>query len=668
MFQKILIATRGEIACRIARTCHRLGVAAATVHTAADRNALHVSTIRESVEVAGNAKADGYLNINAILEAAHDTGAQAVHPGIGFLAEHSGFAAAVERAGLTFIGPRPDTLIDFGDKISAKREAKAAGLPVLEGNGDGFADADLLEDTIRGMELPVLLKAVFGGGGRGVRVIHALEGLAEEVASAMREAENAFGRPDLMVERFFAQARHVEVQIAGDGRGGVVHLFERECSLQRRYQKIVEESPAPNLPGELAGRLWADACRLGTHARFRNLGTFEFLVSGHDYYFLECNPRLQVEHTVTEMVTGLDLVELQLKIAAEAALNLRQEDIVLAGHAIQARLYAEDPANGFAPSTGPILLADFPANTVRVDAGVEAGSQIGPHYDPLVAKLISLGKGRREALGRLRMAIADTAVLGVTTNLSFLETLLAHPAVVAGEMDTQFIEREWPKMLQSMEVDRSILAIAAYFHATAHRSPDGGDPWSSLGTFTGWRLSDGQDEPPRKPAFLLRAANDLHEVSVGKISPEDGMEFRIDGEPIRLRVSEMNEGRYRVSVGNNVMVVRAVLRDDAVHLHGPFGSRVVSAESFLAGRGEQEAGSGHLLSPMMGRIIRLNVRVGDSVKADDVLALQDSMKMEFSIRAPWDGIVTELACEEDEMVERHSHIITMEPLEVTDRE
>lgn len=389
-------------------------------------------------------------------------------------------------------------------------------------------------------------------------------------------------------------------------------------------------------------------------------------MSGHDYYFLECNPRLQVEHTVTEMVTGLDLVELQLKIAAEAALNLRQEDIVLAGHAIQARLYAEDPANGFAPSTGPILLADFPADTVRVDAGVEAGSQIGPHYDPLLAKLISLGKGRREALAKLRMAIADTAVLGVTTNLSFLETLLAHPAVVAGEMDTQFIEREWPKMSQSMEVDRSILAIAAYLYATAQRSPAGGDPWSSLGTFTGWRLSDGQDEPPRKPAFLLRAANDLHEVSVGKISPEDGMEFRIDGEPIRLRVSEMNEGRYRVSIGNNVMVVWAILRDDTVHLHGPFGSRVVSVESFLADRGEQEASSGHLLSPMMGRIIRLNVRVGDSVKANDILALQDSMKMEFSIRAPWDGIVTELACEEDEMVERHSHIITMEPLEVSE--
>lgn len=673
MFSKILIATRGEIACRIARTCQRLGIAAATVHTAADRNALHVLTVGESIEVVGANNDDGYLNVDAILEAARHTEAHAVHPGIGFLAEHSGFAEAVERSGLTFIGPRPDTLACFGDKISAKREATAAGLPVLAGNGNGFVDAAQLEDTIRGMELPVLLKAVFGGGGRGVRVIRDLEGLAEAVASAMREAENAFGRPDLMVERFFEQARHVEVQIAGDGEGGVVHMFERECSLQRRFQKIVEESPAPNLPVELAHRLRADACRLGAHARFRNLGTIEFLVSGQDYFFLECNPRLQVEHTVTEMVTGRDLVELQLKIAAEAALNLRQEDIVLAGHAIQARLYAEDPANGFAPSTGPVLLVDFPADTVRVDAGVEAGSNIGHRYDPLVAKLISLGKGRKEALHRLRKAIADTAVLGVTTNLPFLETILAHPVVTAGEMDTQFIEREWPKLVQSMEVDRNILAIAAYFHATAHRSPDGGDPWSSLGGFTGWRLSDGQDEPPRKPAFLLRTANDLHEVSVGKISPEDWMEFRIDGERIRIRVSEMRDseihaGRYRVSVGNNVMVVRAVRRDDAVHLHGPFGSLVVSAESFLAGGGEQPASGGHLLSPMMGKIIRLNVRVGDSVKADDVLALQDSMKMEFSIRAPWDGIVTEVACEENEMVERHSHIITMEPHEKSDQD
>ncbi len=669
MFQKILIAARGEIACRIARTCQRLGVAAATVHTAEDRNALHVLAAGESCEVAGRNGdgAEGYLNIDAILQAAHQTGAQAVHPGIGFLAEHAGFAEAVERAGLTFVGPRPDTLLRFGDKTSAKAEAAAAGLPVLAGNGEGVGDAAQLEEAIRGMELPVLLKAVFGGGGRGVRVISTLDGLADEVASAMREAKNAFGRPDLMVEQFIERARHIEVQIAGDGQGGAVHLFERECSLQRRFQKIVEECPAPNLPVELAERLWADGCRLAAQARFRNLGTIEFLVSGPDYYFLECNPRLQVEHTVTELVTGLDLVELQLRIAAEAALTLRQEDIALAGHAIQARIYAEDPAARFAPSTGPVLLADFPADTVRVDAGIAAGCEIGPRYDPLVAKLIALGKGRGEALGRLGVAIADTAVLGVTTNLGFLQKLLAHPAVVAGELDTGFIERELPALLPSVEPDRTSLAIAAWFHVVGHRAREGGDPWNALEGFTGWRLSDGQLQPSRKPSFFLRAGSDLHEVSVGTISPDQGMEFRIDGETIRLRVAPMADGRFGVSVGKSVMAVRAVLEalpgGDTVHLHGPFGRRVVSVEPFLADRGGPAAGSGHLLAPMMGKIIKLNVRVGDSVTADAVLAIQDSMKMEFTVRAPWDGVVTEVACEEGEMVERHSHMITLEPAE-----
>ncbi len=663
MFEKILIATRGEIACRIARTCQRLGIAAATVHSASDRNALHVSAIGESVEVGGEGNGGGYLNVAAILAAARHTGARAVHPGIGFLAENAAFAEAVERAGLAFIGPRPETMIRFGDKLAAKCEAEAAGLPVLAGTEEGFGDPAGLEEAIRGMELPVLLKAVFGGGGRGVRVIAKLEGLAAEVASAMREAESAFGRPDLMIERFMEGARHVEVQIAGDGEGGVVHFFERECSLQRRFQKVVEESPAANLPGGLAERLWADARRLAVHARFRNLGTIEFLVSGQDHYFLECNPRLQVEHTVTEMVTGRDLVEIQLRIAAEGGLPLRQEDISLTGHAIQARLYAEDPAAGFAPATGSVLLAEFPADKVRVDAGIEVGSDIGPLYDPLVAKLISHGPHRKEALRKLGKAVADTALLGVATNLSFLEALLAHPAVVAGDVDTRFIEREWPRLSESMEVRRDALAIAAYFHATAHRSRTEGDPWTSLERFTGWRLSDGSNEPPRKPAFLLRAGGDLHEVSVGGIAPDGGIEFRIDGEPVRLRVSDLQNGRYRVSLGNDVMVVRAVLREDAVFLHGPFGSRVVSADSFLAGGDEQAASSGGLLSPMMCRIIKLNVRVGDTVKAEDVLIVQESMKMEFSVRAPWDGIVTELACKEDQMVERHSHIITIEPLD-----
>jgi 3-methylcrotonyl-CoA carboxylase alpha subunit len=462
-------------------------------------------------------------------------------------------------------------------------------------------------------------------------------------------------------------ARHVEVQIAGDGAGNVLHFFERECSLQRRFQKLVEESPAPNLPAGLAERLRADACRLAAHARFRNLGTIEFLVSAQGHYFLECNPRLQVEHTVTEMVTGRDLVELQLRIAAEGRLPLRQEDVAVAGHAIQARVYAEDPSADFAPSTGLVVLADFPAGRVRVDAGIEQGSEIGPHYDPLVAKLIANGPERKGVLRRLARAVAETTVLGVTTNLSFLETLLSHPAVVAGEVDTLFIERERLALSERMKAGRNALAVAAYVCVAAERSSGSKDPWSRLERFTGWRLSDGSEECARAPAFLLQAGGESHEVSVGSIAAGGQFEFRIDGEAVRLRVSDLNGDKFRVSLGTDVMVVRAVRRGDTIYLHGPFGSHAVSVESFLS-RGEAPSGaSGYLLSPMMGRIVKLNVRVGDAVKAEDVLVVQESMKMEFTVRAPWDGIVTEVACNEEEMVERHSHIITIEPLDPSNK-
>lgn len=663
MFEKILIATRGEIACRIARTCQRLGIAAATIHTALDRDDLHVATIGESVEIGANGHASGYLNIDAVLAAAKETGAQAIHPGIGFLAENAAFAEAVEQAGLVFIGPRAETMVRFGDKISAKAEAVAAGLPVLAGEPHHYADAAELETAIGRMPLPVLLKAAFGGGGRGVRVIRRREGLVGEIASAMREAENAFGHPDLMVEQFVESARHVEVQIAGDGTGNVLHFFERECSLQRRFQKLVEESPAPNLPVGLAERIWADACRLAAHARFRNLGTIEFLVSAQGHSFLECNPRLQVEHTVTERVTGQDLVELQLRIAADGRLPLRQQDIATAGHAIEARVYAEDSAAGFAPATGLVSLADFPTQAVRVDAGIAQGSEIGPHYDPLVAKLIAHGPERRNVLRVLGQAIAQTAVLGVTTNLRFLQSLLAHPTVIAGEVDTLFIEREAAALSEHMTVSRDTLAIAAHVFVATHRTREGNDPWSNLERFTGWRLSDGSDEPPRAPTFLLRAGEESHEVSVGRTAPGGQTEFRIDGEPVRIRVTELEEGRLKVSLGPSVMVVRAVCRDDTVFLHGPFGCVGVTVESFLARADETSRTSGYLLSPMMGRIVKLNVRVGDTVKAEDVLVVQESMKMEFTVRAPWDGTVTEVACKEEEMVERHSHIVTIEPLD-----
>ena len=461
MIRKLLIANRGEIACRIARTCRRLGVAIATVHSAADRDAMHVREIGESVAIGGAPAGESYLNITAILQAALRVGADAVHPGIGFLSEDPNFAAAVEAQGLIFIGPRPDTMRRFADKWAAKHEARQAGVPVIGGSEGSSNDAGSVHSIIReGMRLPVVLKAAAGGGGRGVRIVRSLDGLLATIESAMREAQSSFGRPDLIVEEFVENARHLEVQVAGDGCGNAIHLFERECSLQRRFQKIIEEAPAANLPPQMRERILADAVALAKRVDYRNVGTMEFLVAADRHYFLECNPRLQVEHTVSEEVTGLDLVEIQLNIAANDQLPLSQDRIVVTGHAIQARVYAEDPAAGFLPSTGRLLLAAFP-DDVRVETGVETGSEITPYYDPMIAKLIAHADDRPQALDRLRAAVGSTVVLGVKTNLGFLATLLDHAVVRAGTADNRFIDRELGVKYSPSPIIRETVATAA---------------------------------------------------------------------------------------------------------------------------------------------------------------------------------------------------------------
>ena len=478
MIHKLLIANRGEIACRIARTCVRLAIPVATVHSRADRDALHVRTIGESVEIGDAPASASYLNAAAIIEAARKTGADAIHPGIGFLSEDPSFAAAVEAAGLIFVGPRAETMRRFGDKWAAKHEARAANVPVIEGSEGSSDDAGKIEHLIREMRLPVVLKAAAGGGGRGVRIVRTLDALRETIESAMREAKASFGRPDLIVESFIEKARHLEVQVAGDGEGNALHLFERECSLQRRFQKVIEEAPAVSLSPAIREALTLDAVRLATRVAYRGVGTMEFLVSEDAYYFLECNPRLQVEHTVTEEITGVDLVELQLRIASGEPLPFTQDAISIKGHAIQARVCAEDPAKGFLPATGKLLTVELPGNGIRVETGVETGSEITPHYDSMIAKLIARGADRKEALQQLRAAIDKTIVLGVETNLKFLATLLAHPVVCAGQADNRFIDREFASYAAATP-GLELIAIGACLWMR-HVQPElGGDgPWT----------------------------------------------------------------------------------------------------------------------------------------------------------------------------------------------
>jgi 3-methylcrotonyl-CoA carboxylase alpha subunit len=666
VIRKLLIANRGEIACRIARTCRHLRVAVATVHSEADRDALHVRNIGESVGIGGAPAAASYLNIDAILRAAAQVGADAIHPGIGFLSEDPNFAAAVEAQGLIFVGPKPDTMRRFADKWAAKREAREANVPVIGGTEGSSSDASVVERAIREeMQLPVVLKAAAGGGGRGVRIVRGLDGLRGTIESAMREAQSSFGRPDLIVEEFVENARHVEVQVAGDGRGHAIHLFERECSLQRRFQKIIEEAPAANLSAAMRERILVDAVNLAARVNYRNLGTMEFLVVGNRHFFLECNPRLQVEHTVTEEVTGLDLVELQLNIAATGELPLSQAQIAVNSHAIQARIYAEDAAAGFIPSTGLLRLVHFPHDEVRVETGVESGSTITPYYDPMISKIIALGATRQAALDRLHAAVEHTVVLGVKTNLDFLMRLLIHPVVRAGTADNRFIDREMSQPVLPTPPERDVIAasaavLVAHWNRSAARDDVG--LWSGDADLLGWQYDDGTHRAPNVPAFSLTAADGrAWPVAVG--STTEGLCIYVDGEPVSVRIQPSAEDRCQVEVEGRIFNLTYSVDDSSVHVHGYFGALSLTIAPFLSLEAAAGARGGLVRAPMMGVIVKVNVKPNDEVNIGDVLVVEESMKMELLIEAPCRGTVTAVNCVAGDMVERHQVVVDVAPCE-----
>ncbi len=446
MFDTVLVANRGEIAVRVVRTLRTLGVRSVAVYSDADAGARHVREADTAVRIGPAPAAESYLSVERLLEAAARTGARAVHPGYGFLAENAEFARACEAAGLAFIGPTADAIALMGDKIRAKETVKAAGVPVVPGSsGSGLTDAQLV-DAAREIGMPVLLKPSAGGGGKGMRLVRDEARLADEIAAARREARASFGDDTLLVERWIDRPRHIEIQVLADGHGNVVHLGERECSLQRRHQKIIEEAPSVLLDEKTRTAMGEAAVQAARSCGYRGAGTVEFIVPGNDpsqYYFMEMNTRLQVEHPVTELVTGLDLVEWQLRVAAGERLAFGQDDVRLTGHAVEARLCAEDPARGFLPSGGTVLrLREPQGDGVRTDSGLTEGTEVGSLYDPMLSKVIAYGPDRATALRRLRAALAGTVTLGVQTNAGFLRRLLAHPAVVSGELDTGLVERE----------------------------------------------------------------------------------------------------------------------------------------------------------------------------------------------------------------------------------
>ncbi|KFG75396.1 acetyl/propionyl/methylcrotonyl-CoA carboxylase subunit alpha [Streptomyces mutabilis] len=618
MFDTVLVANRGEIAVRVVRTLRSMGVRSVAVFSDADADARHVREADEAVRIGPAPAAESYLSVERLLEAAARTGAQAVHPGYGFLAENAGFARACEEAGLVFIGPPADAIALMGDKIRAKETVKAAGVPVVPGSsGSGLTDAQLAE-AAREIGTPVLLKPSAGGGGKGMRLVRDAAVLADEIAAARREARASFGDDTLLVERWIDRPRHIEIQVLADGHGNVVHLGERECSLQRRHQKVIEEAPSVLLDEATRAAMGEAAVQAARSCGYRGAGTVEFIVPGEDpsqYYFMEMNTRLQVEHPVTELVTGLDLVEWQLRVAAGERLGFAQQDVRLTGHAIEARLCAEDPARGFLPSGGTVLRLHEPeGDGVRTDSGLSEGTEVGSLYDPMLSKVIAYGPDRATALRRLRAALARTVTLGVQTNAGFLRRLLAHPAVVAGELDTGLVEREVDSLV-STDVPEEVYEAAAAVRLDALRPR--GDGWTDpFSVPSGWRMGGA----PKPVSFHLRVTDPVEHTPRGVHTvTDDHVAVTLDG--VRHTFHRAADWLGRDG--------------DAWHVrdHDPVAASLTGAA---------HAGADSLTAPMPGTVTVVKVAVGDEVSAGQSLLVVEAMKMEHVISAPHAGTVAEL--------------------------
>ena len=669
MIKKVLIANRGEIACRIARTCRKLGLEVATVHSSAERFARHVREIGESVEIGGAAPAESYLRIDAIVAAARRVGADAVHPGYGFLSENADFVRALDAAGLTFIGPRAETMERIGGKASAKIEAQRAGVPVVPGSPGGMKDPAEVLRLVRSMPLPVLLKAVAGGGGRGMAVVETLDGLEGRIESAMREAETAFGNGELIVERYLPRVRHIEVQVAGDGQGQAIHLFERECTLQRRHQKVIEEAPSAGLPEPLRQAILADAVKLAASVEYRGLGTVEFVVAGDEYFFLEVNPRLQVEHPVTEEVTGLDLVALQLQIADSGALPLTQDEVRCTGHAFEARLCAEDPAAGFLPATGRLQLVDFSRAGVRIESGVESGDEISPYYDSMIAKLIAHGPDRDAARRALLAGLRASTVIGLPTNLQFLQELLEWPQTRDASFHTRLIDERYAPGAAAASAAapgsavpiEHLAAAALYWHGQWRAQTPELGCWT-LGGLTGWRLNTGAIAPAPQPALVLKQGASEWPVRFSGVTAQGSYRLRIGDEEIEATQRQIGAGRYLLLCKEHALELTICGASDQIELASALGTAVFSATSYLGGAASDAAASGQLLAPMMGKVVAVKAQTGDAVVTGQTVVVLESMKMELHVTAPFNGNVSSLRCQVGDMVERHQMLAEVSPV------
>jgi len=639
----LLVANRGEIACRVMRTAKALGLTTVAVHSATDREARHSREADIRVDLGGSKAADSYLQIDKLIAAAKASGAQAIHPGYGFLSENAGFARAIEAAGLIFLGPPASAIDAMGSKSAAKALMETAGVPLVPGYHGEAQDLDTFRAACERIGYPVLLKATAGGGGKGMKVVEDVSQLAEALASAQREAQSSFGDSRMLVEKYLLKPRHVEIQVFADQHGHCLYLNERDCSIQRRHQKVVEEAPAPGLSAELRRAMGEAAVRSAQAIGYVGAGTVEFLLDARgEFFFMEMNTRLQVEHPVTEAITGLDLVAWQIRVARGEALPITQEQVPLNGHAIEVRLYAEDPANDFLPATGRLALyresAAGPGR--RVDSGVEEGDEISPFYDPMLGKLIAWGEDREQARLRLLSMLDEFAIGGLKTNINFLRRIIAHPAFAAAELDTGFIPRYQEQLLPAPQP-----LSEAFWNAAAQalaqslpqrtREDDPASPWShSSGLRAGL---------PRETALHLSCEGQDRAVTLNATA-----NATLSGEALVVEDAGVRRA------------LRVIRQGDVLYLHWDGELRRIETYDPISAVDASHSHQGGLTAPMNGSIVRVLVETGQAVEAGAQLVVLEAMKMEHSIRAPHAGVIKALHCREGEMVGEGSALVELE--------
>ncbi|MGO4727250.1 MULTISPECIES: acetyl/propionyl/methylcrotonyl-CoA carboxylase subunit alpha [unclassified Inquilinus] len=653
MFDTLLIANRGEIACRVIRTARRLGLRTVAVYSDADAGARHVAEADVAVRIGPAPARESYLKADAILAAAAETGAQAIHPGYGFLSENADFAEACGQAGITFVGPPPSAIRAMGGKSEAKALMAAAGVPLVPGYHEADQDPVRLAAEAAQIGFPVLIKASAGGGGKGMRVVERAEEFADQLAGAKREASSSFGDDRVLIERYLARPRHVEIQVFADSHGHCVYLFERDCSIQRRHQKVVEEAPAPGLDPAIRKAMGEAAVAAAQAIGYVGAGTVEFLLDADGrFYFMEMNTRLQVEHPVTEAITGLDLVDWQLQVAAGGTLPLAQDDLAINGAAIEVRLYAEDPQAGFLPQTGRLAhlaLPEAPPH-VRIDSGVRQGDAISVHYDPMIAKLIVWDRDRPAAVRRLRRALDQARIAGLATNLDFLRAIAHHPAFAAAELDTGFIGRHAADLLPPPAPASADEVALAGLGLVLGRRRDRASPW---GLADGWRLNDEAVE-------MLRLADGDTEIPVAvRYHRHGGLAVTTPDGPVEVS-GTLRDGELTARLGDRTIRATIVVTGERVAVLRDGAGRVFGIVDPLAHAGEDAAAADRLTAPMPGRVIAVLVESGAQVTKGQPLIVLEAMKMEHTVAAPADGTVTSLPFAAGDQVEEGVALIGFE--------